>query len=168
MAARATVDEGRLDDDQDYRRAMGAFATGIALITTDAPVGAVGIVVNSFTSVSLKPRLVLWCLGDQSDRYGVFSVAERWGVSILAAAQQDASARFAKPGAGASRDPGFERLADTPVFAGALTRLVCSTQERLTMGDHLVIVGAVEAFDARAGDALTYFRGRYGVARTED
>jgi flavin reductase (DIM6/NTAB) family NADH-FMN oxidoreductase RutF len=157
-----------LDDDQDYRRALGAFATGVALITAETPGGAVGIVVNSFTSVSLNPRLVLWCLGDRSDRYGVFSVAERWGVSFLSATQQEVSARFARPGAGPVADGDFGRLAGTPVAADALSRLACRTQDRLVMGDHLVIVGAVEAFDARAGDALTYFRGRYGVARTED
>ncbi|KAF0179221.1 MAG: flavin reductase family protein [Hyphomonadaceae bacterium] len=156
-----------MDGEQDYRRALGAFATGVALITADAPGGPAGLVVNSFTSVSLTPRLVLWCLGDRSDRFATFSVAERWGVSILADSHQALSARFAQQGSTASQDNVFERLAGAPVVDGAIARFVCSTRDRLTMGDHLVIVGAVEAFDTQSGDALTYFRGRYGVARTE-
>jgi 3-hydroxy-9,10-secoandrosta-1,3,5(10)-triene-9,17-dione monooxygenase reductase component len=162
------MSEELLDDEQDYRRALGAFATGVALITTDTPGGPAGIVVNSFTSVSLKPRLVLWCLGDQSDRFEAFSVAERWTVNVLSAEQQAISARFAVHGSTASQDTSFARLAGAPAIEGALARLVCRTHDRLTMGDHLLIVGEVEAFDSREGDALTYFRGRYGVARTED
>lgn len=157
-----------MDNGQQYRRALGAFATGVALITTDGPQGTCGIVVNSFTSVSLEPRLVLWCLGDQSDRYSVFAVAERWAVNILSAGQEAVSAAFAKPGAGRPDTARFAALDGVPVHEGALARLVCRTHERVRLGDHLVIVGAVESFDTAAGDALTYFRGRYGVARTED
>lgn len=156
-----------MDDHQEYRRALGAFATGVALISTESPAGPVGIVVNSFTSVSLRPRLVLWCLGDQSDRYVTFSSASRWAVNILAESDREMSMRFAQPGSIASQEQTFARLADAPVIAGAIARLVCRTHDRIAMGDHLVIVGAVEAFDAAPGDALTYFRGRYGLARTE-
>ncbi len=162
------MSEVLLDDEHDYRRALGAFATGVALVTTDTPGGPAGIVVNSFTSVSLKPRLVLWCLGDRSDRYGAFSVAGRWAVSFLSAEQQATSVRFAAPGSAPPQATTFARLAGAPVIEGALARLVCRTHDRLTLGDHLLIVGEVEAFDSRGGDALTYFRGRYGVARTED
>ena len=58
-----------------YRRALGAFATGVCVVTADSPDGPMGITVNSFTSVSLEPRLVLWCLDERSDRWPVFAAA---------------------------------------------------------------------------------------------
>jgi len=156
-----------LEDVITYRRALGAFATGVALIAADGPHGPLGIVVNSFTSVSLEPRLVLWCLGDQSDRYGVFSTAERWSVNVLSAEQQAVSQCFARSGSTEGDEAAFRHHPHAPVLNGALTTLVCRTHERRKMGDHLVIVGEVEAFETNDGDALTYFRGRYGRAGVE-
>lgn len=156
-----------MDEDHSYRRALGAFATGVVLITAEGAHGPVGIIVNSFTSVSLEPRLVLWCLGDQSDRYGAFSTAEHWAVNVLAADQQSLSAQFAQSGVDEVADAVFEQWDKTPVLRGALARIVCRTHERRKLGDHLVIVGEVTGFDTRPGDSLTYYRGRYGVAATE-
>ena len=158
------------DEERAYRWALGGFATGVVLITIDTAAGAAGIVVNSFTSVSLNPRIVLWCLGDASDRYAMFARADRWGVNVLGVDQQDLSARFASPGAFEAGDLDITRLAGAPVLKSALTHLSCRTVERTVMGDHLMIVGAVEGFDT-AGverDGLTYFRGRYGRAALED
>ena len=59
-----------------YRRALGVFATGVCVVTADSPAGPLGITVNSFTSVSLTPRLVLWCLDERSDRWPVFAAAD--------------------------------------------------------------------------------------------
>ncbi len=157
------VDEGRA-----YRWALGGFATGVVLITADGPMGPAGIIVNSFTSVSLEPRLVLWCLGDASDRFALFAGAEFWGANILAATQHDISARFARPGALDAGDLAIDRLGDAPMLKGALTHLACRTRDRRAVGDHLLIVGEVTAFaSAEAGDGLTYFRGRYGHAAVE-
>jgi flavin reductase (DIM6/NTAB) family NADH-FMN oxidoreductase RutF len=148
-----------------FRNCLGAFATGVVMVTTDgAEGGPAGIVVNSFTSVSLRPPLVLWCLGDASDRFALFSKAERWAVNVLAADQQAYSSRVSKPGATAIGDLPLDELAGVPVLAGALSHIVCRTSERRSLGDHLVIVGAVEAFAGQAGDALTYYRGLYGRA----
>ena len=157
------------DEERAYRWALCGFATGVALITIDTAAGVAGIVVNSFTSVSLDPRIVLWCLGDASDRYAMFAHAERWGVNVLSEDQQDISQRFARPGAFDASGLDILRLGDTPVLAGALTHLACRTVERTAMGDHLMVVGEVEAFESASGSSgLTYFRGRYGRAGLED
>ena len=156
------------DGDRAYRAALGGFATGVVLITTDTAAGVAGIVVNSFTSVSLNPRIVLWCLGDASDRFAMFAHTERWGASVLAADQQEISARFARPGAFDAAGLDILRLGDAPVLANAVTQLSCRTVERTHMGDHLMIVGEVGAAQADAERAgLTYFRGRYGRAAAE-
>lgn len=152
------------DDDRSYRRALGGFATGVAVISTTTPGGPAGIVINSFTSVSLKPRWVLWCLGDESDRYDRFAGAERWAVNFLSAGQEAISSRIAQPGAWPIGDLPLGRLSGLPVVEGAAAQLACATVERRVMGDHLVIVGAVEAFAAADLPGLTYFRGRYGRA----
>ena len=152
------------DEERAYRRALGGFATGVALIATQSAAGTAGIVVNSFTSVSLKPRLVLWCLGDASDRFSHFADAERWTVNVLAASQAPISARVAQPGAWDIADLPMAPLAGLPSLAGALLQLACRTVERRAMGDHLVIVGEVEAYATTPGDGLTYFVGRYGKA----
>ncbi len=74
---------------------MGAFATGVTVVTAAGADGRMaGITVNSLTSVSLEPRLVLWCLGDQSERYDVFAAAEAWGVTVLGADDEALARRF--------------------------------------------------------------------------
>ena len=156
-----------------YRRALGTFATGVTVITAEdgqgGPGRAVGLTVNSFTSVSLKPPLVLWCLGDASDRRHLFAKAKRWVVNVLAAEDKAHSERFAwgacrlEPGdiaPGAGKGP--------PRLAGALTSLECKTTKRIQLGDHLVIVGEVKAIETRDGEGLLFFRGGYGRARTDD
>ncbi len=145
-----------------YRRALGSFATGVAVITTgDGAGGAIGITVNSFTSVSLTPPLVLWCLDDASDRRDPFVLAERWTVNVLGAADRALSDRCAH-GEEYRLSAAEVDGRDPPVLAHALARLSCETRQRLQLGDHMVIVGEVVDFDAAEGEGLLYFRGAYG------
>lgn len=153
-----------LFDVADYRRALGGFATGVCVVTAKTPGGAYGITVNSFTSVSLKPPLVLWCLDDRSDRYQAFAEAERYAIHVLPVEDRDMSDRFAW-GACRLTDEEFEfDVPEPPRLRNALVRLDCRAYSRTTMGDHLVIVGEVMGFEHRTGAALTYYRGKYGVA----
>jgi flavin reductase (DIM6/NTAB) family NADH-FMN oxidoreductase RutF len=158
------MSNGEVDDARQYRRALGAFATGVCVVTTGVGDQVVAITINSFTSVSLTPRLVLWCLDDRSDRYRYFQEAESFAISVLGADQEPISSRFARSGALWAEAQDLTTLAGAPVIAGALAALACRTVEKRTLGDHLVIVGEAFAHDARTGDGLTYFRGRYGVA----
>ena len=86
-------------DSRSFRNALGEFATGVAIVTTqvgdDAPIG---ITVNSFSSVSLDPPLVLWCLDKASDRLEVFEKCDGFTINILAAAQQELSNRLSRSG----------------------------------------------------------------------
>ena len=155
------------DAETSFRRAMGAFATGVAVVTASRADGATcGITVNSLTSVSLRPRLLLWCLGDRSERYEMFAAAEVWGVSILPAGEEAVARRFAIAERELLEQAERAPLGDAPVLEGALARFACRTRARIPAGDHLVIIGEVTAFDTTPGAALTFFRGRYG--RTED
>jgi flavin reductase (DIM6/NTAB) family NADH-FMN oxidoreductase RutF len=137
----------------------------VAVITTGQGAQARAITVNSFTSVSLTPRLVLWCLDDRSDRYGTFATAEAWGVSILGAGQDPISNHYAKQGNAIALAEHLDHADGVPVIADALAWLRCRTFETKKLGDHLLIVGEVTAFGQhRDADGLTYFRGRYGLA----
>ena len=152
-----------------FRRALGAFATGVAVVTVDHPDGGVaGLTVNSFTSVSLDPPLVLWSVGAASDRGTWFRAAERFVINILGAEDAALAAECARRGHPHIDAARVDRAApgEPPAVLGALSRLFCRTHARVPMGDHLLMIGEVTAFETRAGDGLTYFRGRYGRAPT--
>jgi 3-hydroxy-9,10-secoandrosta-1,3,5(10)-triene-9,17-dione monooxygenase reductase component len=151
------------DQESRFRRAMGAFATGVTVVTAAGGDGRVaGITVNSFTSVSLKPRLLLWCLGEGSARYAHFAAAQTWGVTILAAEEEQLARRFAiaeREGMGAEE---YAVLEGAPVLRAGVARFACATRERIPAGDHLIILGEVLDVEAAPGAALTFYRSRYG------
>ena len=147
-----------------YRRALGSFATGVCVVTAHTSEGPLGITVNSFASVSLDPPLILWCLDESSDRWPAFAAAERFAVHVLSAEGQADSERFAwgicrlEPGEFTVRGDG------PPLMPHAIARFDCVTADRVQMGDHMVIFGRVEGYEATPGDALTFYKGLYGRA----
>jgi flavin reductase (DIM6/NTAB) family NADH-FMN oxidoreductase RutF len=145
-----------------YRRALGGFATGVCVVTADTAEGPLGVTINSFTSVSLKPRLVLWCMDEGSQRWKAFEGAGRFSIHVLGADDRDMAARFAR-GDCTLAEGEYDRVGEgAPRLKHAVTRLDCRTWKRVPMGDHIAIVGEVESFAADGGDALVFFRGRYG------
>lgn len=146
-----------------YRRALGGFATGVCVVTAHTEEGPYGITINSFTSVSLRPPLVLWCLDRASDRHDAFASADHFAVHMLPAEDREMSDRFAWGVCRLSSDEFDNSSPEPPRLKNALTRLDCVATDRLVMGDHLTIVGAVRSFEAAPGAALVYYRGRYGV-----
>jgi 3-hydroxy-9,10-secoandrosta-1,3,5(10)-triene-9,17-dione monooxygenase reductase component len=153
------------DQELAFRRAMGAFATGVSVVTAADAAGRIhGMTVNSLTSVSLSPRLVLWCLGDRSQRYAVFAEAPVWGVTILGGDDEALARRFAN--VNTSVVGSDETLAgfDAPLLRAGIAHLSCRTHQRVGGGDHLIIIGEVETFRVGSGSGLTFFRGRYGAA----
>ena len=151
-----------------YRQALGGFATGVCVVTAHTDEGPYGITVNSFTSVSLQPPLILWCLDRTSWRHDAFAGAERFAVHMLPVEDREMSDRFAWGVCRLSSDEFDSSSPEPPRLKNALTRLDCRAHDRIVMGDHLTIVGKVTGFETRPGDALTYYRGRYGVAAEPD
>ncbi|MGA9659758.1 MAG: flavin reductase family protein [Asticcacaulis sp.] len=154
-------------DKRALRHTLGGFATGVCVITTADPDHidghVVGITANSFSSVSLDPPLVQWCLDLKAHRDEVFATAPVFGINILSGNQEKLSRRFARENAHILPQENLIseqhplRLNDVAAF------LSCALYETRMIGDHLVIVGQVEAFDAdSAQPALTFFRGQYG------
>lgn len=150
-------------DPKALRNAFGAFATGVTVITTRQPDGTPrGFTANSFTSVSLDPPLLLVCLAKSAHSAEVFAQAPHFAVNILAEDQKAVSGLFA------SRAPDkFAQCAWTPgqdgvpLIDGSLAQFACASQQIVDAGDHLILVGRVQAFWTAEGQPLGYFRGNY-------
>lgn len=146
-----------------YRKALGAFATGVCVVTADSPQGPLGITINSFTSVSLQPRLILWCLDERSERWPVFAAADRFSLHVLGGGDRDDARRFAR-GICLLEEGEYVRDDDfAPHLPDVLARFDCEVHARIPMGDHVMIVGRVERFLDGRGDGLAFFRGRFGT-----
>ncbi|WP_171174415.1 flavin reductase family protein [Ruegeria sp. HKCCD8929] len=146
-----------------FREALGCYGTGVAVVTTMAEGVPVAITVNSFTSVSLDPPLVLWCLGEESNRYDAFSKAGQYAIHVMAEGQQDQTLRFARNGWDFSHADWQADASGTPILSGCLARFDCRLHARHQAGDHLIIVGEVLRAMHRTGKGLMFKRGQYGA-----
>lgn len=157
-------------DPREFRNALGSFATGVTIVTTMSDDGEpVGLTANSFSSVSLDPPLVLFCLDRRSYSFAHFQASTHFVVNILSAEQVDISNHFAKPSVDKWHDVSFDLCGvGCPAFSDALAVFECQTKEIHEAGDHIIIIGEVESFTRREeGDPLLYFRGRYGKMEAE-
>jgi len=149
----------------DLRNALGRFATGVCVITAD-PEGFTpfGMTINSFSSVSLDPPLLLWSLQNNSDCVRAFEKATRFAVNILTADQRDISKHYSKRG---DHDLAPEHYvmgkAGLPILKNTLASFECEIWQRYDGGDHVILVGKVLAMENSGGDAkpLLFFSGGY-------
>ena len=154
------------DDARRFRSALGAFATGVTIVTTrDADGHDVGLTANSFNSVSLDPPMVLWSLARSARSLPAFLAATHFAVHVLAADQEDLSLRFSTRGgerfAGLDLERGAEQV---PLLRGCSARFQCRTAFRHEGGDHIIFVGAVDSFDQSDRPPLIFHGGRYALA----
>jgi flavin reductase (DIM6/NTAB) family NADH-FMN oxidoreductase RutF len=150
-------------DPRDFRNALGAFATGVTIVTTNGSDGTpIGLTCNSFNSVSLSPALVLWSLSLRSPNLNRFLQAPHFAVNVLAAEQQAISRRFAQPIANK-----FEGVRYTqgklglPLIFDAAAHLECRNETRYYSGDHVIFIGHVLHYSYRDCAPLLFHRGRY-------
>jgi flavin reductase (DIM6/NTAB) family NADH-FMN oxidoreductase RutF len=153
-------------DRRDYRRALGQFATGVTVITTRAADGRkVGVTVNSFSSVSLDPPLILWSVARQAPSAGDFLTATHFAVNVLEARQHHLSRQFSTPTpdkfAGVEC---VEGVGGIPLLQGAIAHFVCRKVRQYDGGDHVILVGEVEDYRCHEGEPLVFHSGRYRVA----
>ncbi len=150
------------DQNLAFREALGCFGTGVTVVTTSAHDKPVAITVNSFSSVSLDPPLVLWCLGKDSNRYDAFSTTRHYSIHVMAEEQQQQAINFARNGLDFSHASWEADSKGRPVLAGCLARFDCQLFERHDAGDHLILVGEVENVMYRTGKGLIFKRGQFG------
>jgi len=151
----------------DFRRAMGAFATGVTIITVDLDGEVHGMTANAFTSVSLDPMLVLVCVDHSTRTHAHLHAKKRFGINVLRDDQRAISDYYARPErthehAEAEAGARFDRTRHgTPVLNGALAYLECRLQSAEEAGDHTIFIAEVEDVVLEDGDPLLFFRGRY-------
>ena len=151
-----------------FRQAMGSFPTGVTVVTVTSDDGSMhGITVNSFSSVSLDPMLVLVCLNEASRAVGLIERAGAFVVNVLSAGQQDVSRWFAnqyRP-AGSTMFDGvpFEPGATgCPVLVDAAASFECRLRQSHRAGDHLIVLGEVVALVHRPQlEPLIFHAGSY-------
>lgn len=157
-------------DPRDFRNALGTYATGVTIITAAAPDGKpYGLTCNSFASVSLNPPLVLWSLVVYSSSLTIFQNASHFTVNVLGASQQALANKFAKSSddkfTGVDWTPG---LGNAPVLAESVANFQCRSVNRYYGGDHVIFLGAVEAYTYNAKEPLLFARGAFGRFTTDD
>lgn len=152
-------------DPRSFRKALGSFASGVTVITAFDPRGnvPVGVTVSAFSSLSLDPPLVLFCLGRTGSCLGGIEAAGHFAVNILADDQRDVSGRFAGPVDARWRDQDWIALpSGAPALPGALTVLDCTLVRIVEGGDHLIFIGEVQTIECREGAwPLIYQGGAY-------
>jgi flavin reductase (DIM6/NTAB) family NADH-FMN oxidoreductase RutF len=161
--AKAVAD--RLDR-RDFRRALGQFATGVTVVTARTPDGRkVGVTVNSFSSVSLDPPLVLWSLSRQAPSFADFAHATHFAVNVLAANQHHLSRQFSTPLPDKFSGVEFvEGAGGVPVLSGVNAHFICRNVRQYDGGDHLIFLGEVEDYKFSDGEPLVFHSGRYRLA----
>lgn len=162
-----TASTDQRDPDRDFRNALGAFGTGVTVITTRALDGSLhGLTANSFSAVSLQPRLVLWSQSLRTASHAAFDSATHFAVNVLSVRQVDLSRRFAR-----TATDKFAGLAVThgvggsPLLAGAVATFECRSVARHPGGDHVIHVGEVLNYAYADGAPLLFVRGRYQTGR---
>ncbi len=154
----------------ELRRCLGAFVTGVTVITALDEHGApVGMTANSFNSVSLDPPLIVWSLRVNARSYPIYSKAKRFVVNILSEEQVEVSNRFAKSGTdrfqGLASTPGIDGI---PLIDGCSAHLECRTEATYPGGDHLLFLGRVERIVGSARKPLAFGAGKYMVVHPYD
>lgn len=148
------------------RNVLGRFATGVTVITTLHRGQQVGLTVNSFTSLSLEPPLVLWCLHRKSATHTAFAAAKHFAVNVLAADQRKLAERFAGRGerfTGVALRAGRYGL---PLLDGTVGTLICRRDQLIAAGDHVVLIGSVLDYDAHQGPPLLFLDSTYHASAT--
>lgn len=152
-------------DKTEYRRALGSFPTGVAIMTTrDGNGEPTGLTCNSFSSVSLDPPLVLWSLRKASKSIDIFRTAKTFAINVLAEDQDHLSQRFAT----SSILKKFENIpwstgySELPLIDDCVTRFHCDVSAQHDAGDHIIFLGHVVKYEqVREDDSLVFYKGAY-------
>ncbi|MBS1862089.1 MAG: flavin reductase family protein [Actinobacteria bacterium] len=152
----------------EMRRVLGHFATGVTVITAGTADGPVGMVANSFASVSLEPPLILFCAAHSSETWPEIQAVGKFCVNVLGHRQELLAAQFAKKGS--DRYAGVDHLISghgNPRLAGAIAQIECRVTDEHPAGDHLIVVGGVlemeidESESAELHKPLIFYRGDF-------
>ncbi len=156
---------GGPDAQRQFRQTLGQFATGVTVMTCMGPNGSrIGVTVNSFTSLSLNPPLIMWALADSSANFGSFEAGAPFAVNVLSIDQEQAARQFATPAGDKFANIDIhEGIDGVPLIVGCVAYLECRTEARYPGGDHEIIVGRVRRVFNIARRPLLFHGGQFHV-----
>ncbi len=158
------------EEQRDYRRVVGHFATGVAVVTAHGPDGPGGLTANALCSLSLDPLLLLVCFDNAARTLPIIRSSGRFAVNVLDHEQHALSGLFASKRPEREKFDGVAYRLEhgAPILDGALAWLVCDLREEHAAGDHTIGIGAVAHLHHRAdGDPLVWYQGNYGTFTSE-
>lgn len=164
MVRSTSIGPGASDaDKRRYRNMLGQFATGVAVITTIAQDRRpVGVTINSFSSVSLDPPLILWSVATAANSSALFDQGQPFAVNVLASDQETIARQFARSdGDRFAGVPVLKGTSEAPLIEGCVAHMECAVMARYPGGDHVIIVGVVERYASAALTPLLFHSGQY-------
>ncbi|WHZ05653.1 flavin reductase family protein [Neobacillus sp. YX16] len=147
-------------DDRQFRQAMGRFATGVTVITTEVEGEVHGMTANAFMSVSLNPKLVVISIGERAQMLEKIKNSKKFAVNILSGEQKEYSMLFAGQ-IKEKREINFDDLAGLPVLTGAIAQVACEVVNEHIAGDHTLFIGKVIDIKIEEREPLMFFNGQY-------
>jgi flavin reductase (DIM6/NTAB) family NADH-FMN oxidoreductase RutF len=152
-------------DTWDFRQAVGAFTTGVTVVTTCDEAGVrYGLTANSFASVSLEPPLVLFCVDQRAPSLDGFNRSRHFAINVLAADQEPIAKRFAR-----RADDKFAGLDwrvgifGAPLLDRCIAHIECTFEHLYPSGDHAIVIGRVHRVRVYQGEPLIFHRSRFGT-----
>ncbi len=157
-------------DPMELRRCLGAFVTGVTVITTLDEHGVLqGMTVNSFNSVSLDPPLIVWSLRTNSASFNAYSKEPRFVVNILAQDQINVSNLFAKSSSNRFDSVQWSAgIGGVPMIEGCAAHIECRLEAIYPGGDHVLVLGRVERIVTSTRTPLAFRLGKYMVVHPHD
>ena len=150
-------------DPASFRAAMGMLPTGVTIVTATGPDGPAGATANAVSSLSIEPMLMLACLDRGSRTLLAVQAANRFGVSVLRAGQEEIARGFATkaPVAEKWQGIGWSDRDGLPAIDDALVFVACDLRDVIAGGDHVIVTGEVGALEAAEGDPLVFHGSEY-------
>jgi flavin reductase (DIM6/NTAB) family NADH-FMN oxidoreductase RutF len=151
-----------------FRRCVGLYPTGVAIVTSAGKGRPAGMTINSFVSVSLDPLLVLVSLHSDSRTLEAIELEPRFAISLLQRKHLEIAVAFSMPRAPFPED--HVRRTDDGVFVipDALATLTCDANQHIPAGDHTLVLAPVVSFESREGQPLLFYRGTFGTMSAID
>ena len=144
------------------RGTFGKYPTGVAVAIARTDEGQlVGMTINSFTSASMVPPLVTWCIDRKAASYCAFANCQGFSLTILSAQQADLAQRFATRGINKFEDIKLDNSHSIPALAGGSAVMRCRHYRSMLMGDHLILVGLVMDHDLSDKQPLVFAEGQF-------
>lgn len=151
-----------VDDTRAYRNCVGEFATGVTVVTANDGDRPAGMTLNSFTSISLHPLLLLISLAHGARTLHAIQHSGRFAVSVLQRAQGDVAVAFSERGAPFPDQFTWHDRQGMHSVSGAAAVMWCEVEQIITAGDHDIVIGEVVDFDHQGGEPLIFYRGALG------